>query len=65
MSRIPVEFPAGRRLNDPPPIHHRYPIRDMLNHAQVMGNDKVGEPQPFLEIGQEIEDLGLDGDIEG
>ena len=30
-----------------------------------MGDEEVGEPEPLLEFGQQIDDLGLRRDIEG
>ena len=37
----------------------------MLHHSQIMGDEDIGEAEPGLEVDQEIEDLGLDRDVEG
>ena len=36
----------------------------MFHDAQVMGNKQVGEVHLFLKLGQQIDDLGLDGYIQ-
>ena len=45
-------------------VHHRHPVADVLDHAQVVGDEEVGQPELLLQIEQQIEDLGLHRDVE-
>src|SRR6185295_3948963 len=38
--------------------------RNMLHHGQVMSNEQIGEPELGLQILQDIQDLGLNGNIQ-
>jgi hypothetical protein len=64
----------GRRLEDLPPAallhhlaeeHHQHPVAHMLDHAQVVADHDVGEAELFLQIEQQVDDLGADRDVEG
>jgi hypothetical protein len=46
-------------------VHHSYPTANVLDHAEVVSNEQIGEIQLVLQIHQQIENLGLDADIEG
>ena len=37
----------------------------MPDHGQVMGDKKIGQIKFFLKVFQKVDDLGLDGDIQG
>ena len=37
----------------------------MADDFEVVGDEEVGEAEVGLEVGEEVEDLGLDGDVEG
>jgi len=39
-------------------------MRDVLDHRQIMRDEQVGQPVLVLQIHQEIDDLGLDRDVE-
>ena len=52
-------------LDDAAEIHDRDPTAEMAHHAQVMGDEEQGQPHLALQPGEEIEDLGLDRDIQG
>src|SRR3972149_5122218 len=45
-------------------VHHHYPIADMTHYGEVVRDKKIGEAEPLLQLFQEIEDLGLDGNIQ-
>ena len=49
-----------RALHDPADIHHRDPLADMLDDAQVMGDEEIGQPKSLLEFEEEVQDLCLD-----
>ena len=51
-------------LDDFSLIHHGDAVGDVVDDAKVMGDENHRQPEVFLERGDEIEDLRLDGDIE-
>ena len=60
MLGILIEFPICGQLHDASQIHDGHPVADMLHHAQVVGDEEVGEVHLFLELDKEVDDLGLD-----
>ena len=36
----------------------------MAHHAQVVGNEQIGQAQSFLQFLQQVHDLGLNGDVQ-
>jgi hypothetical protein len=51
-------------LHDPAEVHHGDPVAHVADHGQVVRDEDVGEPQLLLQLGQQVDDLRLDGDIE-
>ena len=51
-------------LNDFPLIHHDDAVREVADHAEVVGDENHGQVEVLAKAFEEIEDLGLDGDIE-
>ena len=64
MQGIGVDFFVGSGFHDAAKIHYRHPVADMLHDTQVVGNKKIGQPVALLQILQQVDDLGLDGDIQ-
>ena len=52
--------PRGRQLDDLSDVHDRDPVRDMGNDREVVGDEEVGQTQLLLQVGQEIQHVGLD-----
>ena len=46
-------------------IHHRDPVRDVPHQPQVVGDEQDGQAEPRLQLEQQVDDLGLDRDVEG
>src|SRR4030042_3690184 len=46
-------------------IHDGNSITDMFDDTKVMGYEEIGKAQLIPQVHQEVEDLSLDGDIEG
>ena len=42
-----------------PGIHHRHPLRQVADHAQVVGNEHHRHRQFLLQALQQVENLGL------
>ena len=61
----PVEQ-LGRHslLHHLPPVHHRDPVRHVGDHTEVMGDEEHAQPEFRLERFEQLEDLGLHGDVE-
>ncbi len=52
-------------LDDPAEIHHRDPMTDVTDHAQIVADEHHGEMHLALQAHEQIEDLGLNRDVEG
>ncbi len=37
----------------------------MLDHAEIVGDEDVGQVERALQLVQEVQDLGLDRDVQG
>ena len=53
------------QFHDGAQIHDRDPVRDVAHQAQIVGDEQHRQMQPALEFQEQIDDLGLDGDVEG
>ena len=51
-------------LDDAAEVHHGDPRADLPHHGQVVRDEDVGQVELGLEGAKEVEDLGLDGDVE-
>ena len=59
------EDARGRiKLDRLPAIHHHGAIRDLGDHAHVVGDEEDRHILLLLELFQQLQDLGLDGDVE-
>ena len=52
------------RLDDAAEVHHGHPVGDVLDDAEVVGDDEVGEVELALQPLEQVDDLRLDGDVE-
>ena len=50
MQRVAEQFVARGQLDHLAQVHHRHPVGDMLHHAQVVGDEQVGQAEFFLQI---------------
>src|ERR687894_515521 len=64
VARLAVEPPAVRDLHYLAEVHHRHPVRDVLDHREGVGDEDVGEVELLLQVLQEVYDLGLDRDVQ-
>ncbi|MNS52189.1 hypothetical protein D3C72_848990 [compost metagenome] len=51
-------------LDDLPGIHHRHLLRNARHHAQVMGDEHHRDAQLGLQVGQQAQNLRLNGDVQ-
>ena len=59
------ESPGGGLFHDVSGVHHRHLVGHFGNDAQVVGDDDNGHMELFLQVLQKLQDLGLDGHIQG
>ena len=43
----------------------RYAVAHVLHDGQVVGDEEVGQAQPLLQVVEQVDDLGLDRDVQG
>ena len=56
---------GARVLHQHAHVHDCDAIADVLHHAQVVGDEQVGQAVLFLQVLQEVQNLGLHGHVEG
>ena len=64
VGRALVDLLLVAGLHDLAEVHDRDAVTDVSHDRQVMGDEDVGEPELVLELLEEVDDLGLDGDVE-
>ena len=52
------------QLDDDAQVHDADAVADILDDAQIVGDKKVSEMLLFLQIQKQIDDLGLDGNVQ-
>jgi hypothetical protein len=65
VKRSVEEFLRGCILHDVTEIHDGDPVTDVAHDMEVVGNEKITEPKTVLEILEQVDDLRLDGNIQG
>jgi hypothetical protein len=55
---------GARDLDDLADIHHDDAVADVLDHAEIMADEEIGQPELLLQVAQQIECLRPDADIE-
>ena len=51
-------------FDDAPEVHHGDAVGDLTHHPQIMTDEEIAEPQPVLQIHEQIDHLRLDGDVQ-
>ncbi len=64
VERIVVERVAVGHLDDLAEVHHRNTVGNVLHHREVMGDEQVGEAELVLQVFEEVNDLGLDRNVQ-
>src|SRR5690606_6750665 len=54
----------GAGLHHSSEIHDDDSIGDMIDHTEVMADEQIGQVEALAQVHEEIDDLGLDGDVE-
>ena len=64
MLRVVEDVVALAVLHDGPPVHHRHPVGQVLDHRQVVGDEQIGQAEIALQIQQEVDDPRLDRHVQ-
>jgi hypothetical protein len=65
VKRVIEQFFGGRILHDVTEIHDGDPVTDVAHHMEVVGDEKITEPETILEFLEKVDDLRLDGNVQG
>jgi hypothetical protein len=65
MQRSREKLLLAGELDNASQIHDGYSMADVLDYAEVVADEEVGEFQVVLKVHHQIQDLGLHGDVEG
>ncbi len=63
--RVPENIVARALFHDTAQIHHHHLVGDVFHHGKIVADEEIGEVVLLLQVGEEIEDLRLNGNIEG
>ena len=58
------DLPATRQLRHLAQVHHGNTRADVLDDAQVVRDEQIGQPQLLLQVHQNVEDLRLHRDVQ-
>ena len=65
MARVIEEGRLRRELDQPPEVHDRHALAHVAHDGQVVRDEQEREAELTLEVGEEVQDLRLDRDVEG
>ena len=54
----------GPLFDDAPGVHHGDAVGHLGDHAEVVGDEQQGKPVFGLKLAQQVQNLGLNGDVE-
>ena len=60
-----VQLLRGAGFDHATEVHHHHPVGNMPDHAQVVADEQVREPEILAQPDEEVQDLRLDGNVEG
>src|SRR5579875_2736803 len=64
MLRLTIKHFGPGKLDDLTDVHHRHPIADVFNDAQIVGDEEIGQTKLTLKILQEIQNMSTHRHIE-
>ncbi len=65
MLRPLEQLGAGAALHHPAAIEHDDLVGDVGDHAEIVADEQDRHPELGLQVLHQLEDLGLDGDVQG
>ena len=64
MQRLIVQIVTVSQFDNHPQIHDCHTVTYMTDHAEIVGDEEISQPQLLLQIFEQVDDLGLDQDIQ-
>ena len=64
VQRLLVQVVGRRLLDQRPEVHDADDVADVPDDGEVVGDDQVGEPEPLLQLLEQVEHLRLHADVE-
>ncbi len=64
MTRMGEEFMRRRKFHDMPEVHHGHAMADVFDDGEIVRDEEIRNPLRGLQIHEQINDLGLHGDIQ-
>ena len=61
--RVREHLGARAAFDDAAPVHHDDAVGDVLDDAEVVGDEEDRQPEPRLQVGQQVEDLRADREV--
>lgn len=65
VQRVLVELSPFGNLHDLTEVHHDHAVTDVPHDGKVVRDEQVCDPELGLQVLQEVDDLGLDRDVQG
>ena len=65
VDRVRIHLIGGADLDDLAQVHHRDPVGDVADDAEVVRDEEIGELELVLEVLEQVDDLRLDRDVQG
>ena len=63
--RLVKDIQSGTHFGQPPAIHHDYPVGDLGDRSQVMGDEQGGHISLLLQVPENLQNLDLYRGIKG
>jgi hypothetical protein len=60
-----IELGSRSDLDQSPEVHHADPVAQVAHHGQVVRDHHIRQAERGLQVFEQVEHLGLDGDVEG
>ena len=58
------DFGSLAPFDNPSLLHHQHLVRDRPGDRQVVRDEQEGDAEPLVQLGEQVEDLGADRDVE-
>ena len=55
----------GALLDDAAEIHHHHLVGDVAHDREIVADEEIGEIEPLLDVGEQVQHLRLDRHVEG
>ena len=65
MQGVAEDVGGGAVFHQAAQIHDAHSVGDVLHHGQIVGDEQVGQLVLLLELLEQVDDLGLDGHVQG